>query len=187
MPKETAPDVSNIRRQLQEAEATSGIPPHHPGDGHDHGEGALAYVPAPTLRFDAPKEWEAQPLSTMRKASFLVRSENGETVDISVMSFPGNTGGVAANVNRWRQQVGLAPLDPDRINETVEEHSVRGRKYLLVDIPGIAPQGNSPQRIIGAIHAQDAETWFFKMMGETDLTAAQREPFIQFLESVEFE
>ena len=43
----------------------------------------------------------------MRYASFAAE-KNGEKADISVVTFPGDGGSDADNVNRWRQQFGLA-------------------------------------------------------------------------------
>jgi hypothetical protein len=198
-PKETFPEVSGIRKQLNEAHAgAGGARPHpHPGidphAGHAHGPGEGHGELAPTtgagasgVQFSPPEGWEEQPLGTMRKASFLVRNETGAAVDISVMSFPGDTGGLHANVNRWRGQVGLPSLAPASLEETLERRTIRGREYILVDMAGPASAGNPAQRITGAIHSRPAETWFFKMMGESELTAAQREPLLRLLESAEF-
>lgn len=42
------------------------------------------------------------------------------------------------------------------------------------------------QRVIGAIVPTPGETWFFKIMGEDALTAAQKPALLEALESVEF-
>src|SRR5690349_3907522 len=67
--------------------------------------------PAPAqakVVWDTPEGWRAviadQP---MRVATF--RAGPGDGVEVSVTAFPGDVGGLLANVNRWRGQVGLAP------------------------------------------------------------------------------
>jgi len=191
-PKETFPAVSNIQQQLREAHASLGIPGHHGGGhAHPHGDGAQAHghgATAPSLKFIAPDGWEEHALGTMRKASFIVRGESDDLVDISVMSFPGDTGGVHANVNRWREQIGLPPLPSAELSQQIDDLTINDNAYLMVDISGApAAEGQKPQRIIGAILPLGLETWFFKMMGEQELTAAQHEPFLRFLETVEYE
>ena len=57
------------------------------------------------VHWKAPPAWEEQPASGFRKGSFLVRGANGETADVSVISFPATAGGLLANVNRWRDQL----------------------------------------------------------------------------------
>jgi hypothetical protein len=182
-PKETFPEVSGIQRQLQEAQAMAGRSPLP--HGHAHGHGHAGETPSAELTFVKPENWEEQPLTTLRKASFIVRNEQGAMVDISVMSFPGDTGGLHANVNRWREQVGLKPAPVGEMEASLERLTLGGRDYIWVDLPGPGSNG-IPQRIMGAIAAAGTETWFFKMMGDDALTAAQREPLLHFLESLKF-
>jgi hypothetical protein len=76
---------------------------------------APATVAAPAIHWTAPESWEEQPASGFRKGSFLARGPDGKTADISVISFPEQAGGLLANVNRWRDQLKLAPItnEPD--------------------------------------------------------------------------
>src|ERR1043165_1225366 len=50
---------------------------------------------------DVPKNWEPQPLSQMRLASFLVRGENGATADVSFVMLGPAAGNIFDNVHRW--------------------------------------------------------------------------------------
>ena len=47
----------------------------------------------------------------MRLASHKVSDEDGNEIDFSITSFPGDVGGLLANVNRWLGQIGLPPTD----------------------------------------------------------------------------
>jgi hypothetical protein len=54
----------------------------------------------------------------MRKASFVVQEADGAKVDISVTSFSGESGGLLANINRWRAQLGLDAVDAEQLEST---------------------------------------------------------------------
>ena len=68
--------------------------------------------PAPEAKpvWTKPDGWQTEPLSEMRVGSFKVNGPNGRSADISVTAFPGDAGGLASNVNRWRGQVQQPPL-----------------------------------------------------------------------------
>src|SRR5438477_5369411 len=54
-------------------------------EGSPSAPGAMAPVSAPSAVVPAPPNWEPQPPSQMRKASFLVHGDNGATADISLV------------------------------------------------------------------------------------------------------
>ena len=142
-------------------------------------------MPLPlAVHWTAPSGWEEQPASGFRKGSFLVRGADGKTADVSVISFPEAAGGLLANVNRWRDQLKLAPITDAAQAGT--PMPVGGRDMFFVDLVSeqpIAPDG-SKSRILGGIFPLDGETWFFKMIGPDELVESQREAFKQFLQSV---
>jgi hypothetical protein len=122
----------------------------------------------------------------MRKASFVVEGADGAKVDISVTSFQGESGGLLANINRWRGQLGLDAVDAEQLESTVERRTLAGREYVIVDFVSEESPADKKQRIIGAIVTASDETWFFKMTGGDALTAAQKPAFLEVLKSVEF-
>lgn len=137
-----------------------------------------------SVHWTAPAGWEEQPASGFRKGSFLVHGADGKTADVSVISFPEAAGGLLANVNRWRNQLKLAPISDETAAGT--SMNVDGREITMVDIvsaEAIQPDG-SKARILGGILPLAGETWFFKMMGPDEVVAAQRDAFKQFLQSV---
>ncbi|MGH8094668.1 MAG: hypothetical protein ACREIF_14560 [Chthoniobacterales bacterium] len=141
--------------------------------------------PAPAeVHWTAPSGWEEQPATGFRKGSFLIHGADGKTADVSVISFPEAAGGLLANVNRWRNQLKLAPVSD--ITQAGSPMSVAGRDMFFVDLASeqpINPDG-SKVRILGGIFPINGETWFFKMMGPDQLVESQRDGFKQFLESV---
>ena len=143
---------------------------------------SMANTPVPTasgsgLTWIAPAAWTAKPNGSMRKGSFAIKGDGGEA-DLGITAFPGATGGLEANLNRWRGQVGLPPQAPAEVTAAVEKFSANGLDFLVVDYAG---GGN---RLIGAIVPYGGNSWFFKLMGPDALVAAQKETFREFLHSV---
>ena len=64
---------------------------------------------ANALKWTLPKGWTDAAGSGMRYAT--LKPPVPGRVDVSVVVLPGPAGGELANVNRWRGQIGLAPID----------------------------------------------------------------------------
>jgi hypothetical protein len=97
-------------------------------------------------------------------------------------------GGLVANINRWRGQIGLGPLAPDEIAGITSDLDVNGTKATVVDFKGdTAPPGKTqPPRMIVVTVPNAGNSWFFKMTGDAPLVDAQKESFLQFVKSVRF-
>ena len=67
-----------------------------------NGSGAAADAGAPQIKWKTPEGWTEVPPSSMRYASFSAPAEDGGKIDISIVTFPGDGGSDADNVNRWR-------------------------------------------------------------------------------------
>ena len=91
------------------------------------------------LQYTLPPNWQEKPLSPMRLASFKATAPNGKETDVSVVSLPGMAGGDLANVNRWRGQVKLGPIDEDTLAKSAEHVKANGHDYLVVDLVSDAP------------------------------------------------
>jgi hypothetical protein len=137
-----------------------------------------------SVQWSAPAGWEAQPATGFRKGSFLVHGVNGQQADVSIISFPESAGGLLANVNRWRDQLKLAPVAD--LAAAATPIDAGGHRLYFVDIVSEQPllPGGLKSRVLGGILETPGETWFFKMAGEDQLVAAQREGFRQFLSSL---
>ncbi len=138
------------------------------------------------LQFATPQGWEEKPLSTMRLASFSAPGPDGKKADVSVVALPGMAGGVLANVNRWRDQMKLDPIDENALQQQAEHIDANGHDYLLVNIPSSVAIGNPPvkQRIVAAILEENDQAWFIKMTGDDAAVTANKEAFANFLRSL---
>jgi hypothetical protein len=140
----------------------------------------------PKLKYNLPDGWKEKALTQMRVASFEI-FENGKAVDVSVIPLGAMSGGDTANVNRWRGQVGQPPLDENALAKLAEKVEVAGQPGDLYDITGTIPGSGDAERIIGTILHTDTATWYFKMSGAADLAEKQKNNFVTFLKSVQFD
>jgi len=168
-PKETPPAQSA-------APAPGGMPPAE----------MSAPQGLPKLTWTLPDGWQEKPASEMRVASFAVPNKDGEPADVSVIPLPGIGGMVLENVNRWRGQVGLAPISPADLGGATEQVTIAGSPSSLFDMAGVAPGGSSKTRILAAMLDHDGMTWFFKMTGDEALVERQKPAFKNFLASLNF-
>lgn len=136
-----------------------------------------------------PPNWESQPPSQMRQASFLVHGENGAVADISLVTLGTAAGNVLDNVNRWLSQLGQPPITADKLASTVEQlHTPRG-DVAIVDLSGKPENGDLTKdgRIIAGIASDERGTAFFKMRGNPALVGAQKADFLKWVSSLRSE
>lgn len=85
-------------------------------------DAAQSVVPAsqPDISdFPVPSQWRLDPEPRpMRIATYVVPDVDGD-VEVALTSFPGHVGGELANLNRWRSQMGLEPLDAQGLEGTI--------------------------------------------------------------------
>ena len=102
---------------------------------------APASMKAEAAAFDAPKwaklpaGWSVGPENSMRKATWIVSGPSGSKAEIAVTVFPGSVGGLTANVNRWRGQIGLPPASPDEIAasaKTVKVGGIESQRFVKI-------------------------------------------------------
>ena len=137
---------------------------------------------ATALTWTAPDSWEEQTAGGMRRGSFAIMGEDGAKADLSIIAFPGDAGGQAANLNRWRGQIGLPALTAEEAEASVEHIDTPAFHVDVVNYLGES-QG-VPTRIMGAILHHGGESWFFKFMGPDELVASHSQAFRNFLQTV---
>jgi hypothetical protein len=142
----------------------------------------LERVPTSTGDVPVPPNWELQPLSEMRQASFLVKGENGATADISFVKLGPAAGNVLDNVNRWLGQLGQPPVTSQKLAEMIQKLPTPRGEVDVVDLNGKPEDGDATKdgRIIGAI-VSDEGTSFFKMRGNAALVGSEKEKFLRWI------
>ena len=141
---------------------------------------------ASTASAPAPPNWQPQPLSQMRQASFLVKGDNGAVADISFVSLGSSAGNVLENVNRWLSQIGKPPIDDAKLNQIAQHVTTSIGDVTVVDLEGL-PNGADPAkdgRIIAGMTSAAGSTLFFKIRGNAALTESQKSEFIKWIAAV---
>jgi hypothetical protein len=159
--------------QQQDAMPTNTAAPRMPG----------GLAPTAETAVTTPPNWEAQPLSQMRQASFLVKGDKGAIADISLVSLGTAAGNVLDNVNRWLDQLGQPPITEQKLAEIAQRLRTSIGDVTIVDLAGL-PENADPirdGRIIAAMVTSGSSTLFFKMRGNAELTEAQKGDFIKWV------
>ena len=153
-----------------------------------------------SLHFDAPIDWvRVNPNSAIRVAQFgLPRAEgDSEDAELVVYYFGADGGTVAANIERWTDQM----VQPDGRSSadvaTTTSFEVSDLPVTVLDVPGIfaaeVQPGSSMHYFKRGFHLKAAvvETpkgpYFFKLTGPARTVAIWNSKFTNFLESITFE
>jgi hypothetical protein len=156
--------------------------------GAPSGTAAEGGTAAAGLVFETPEGWSEKPASMMRDVN-LTFGPNGEG-ECYVARLPGAGGGLAANVNRWRAQMGAAPLSDEEV-EALPTRPLFGQpaRFISVDgtfSPGMGSNETFPDyRLVGLILAGDAGAVFVKMTGPKALVEQNGAAFDQFVSSLD--
>lgn len=143
---------------------------------------------AKELRWTTPKGWKEQAPSAMRLGSFLIRGENSQTADMSVVPLSGEAGGDLANINRWRGQINLGPMTAADFSAQSETIKPGGLRMTYIDFVSRDRLINNryKKRLMAAIYHRGDRTWFFKIIGEDATVLSAKAAFLQFLRSLRF-
>jgi hypothetical protein len=98
----------------------------------------------------------------------------------------GAGGGLLMNVNRWRAQLSLNPLDEAALAKESKAFEASGAKGVLVDFSGTESENGVASRCVAVMVPQPHATWFYKLMGPAALVAREREAFLTFVRSVQY-
>ncbi len=167
---------------------TGGMRP--PFAGAPSAPGAAPPAPSPermrealrrVMRFDAPESWRAGEASDSRLFTYHAGADANAPL-VTVIALPGTVGGLSANINRWRTQVGLGELDDAKLAAETRTLPIMGADASYVELVG--PNGQST---VGAMLIRSELSLFFKMTGASDAVAQQKNAFGQFATSMRVE
>lgn len=136
---------------------------------------AFGAPPAP-LSWSTPPTWTEQPAREMVVAVYAVPGD----AEMTVSHIGGMAGGALANVNRWRGQLQLPPIDEAALETTVvsaETAAGTAQKVRLAN-------DDTATIVVWLIHG--GETWFFKLSGplaSVDAEAANFDRVVASLQS----
>jgi hypothetical protein len=131
-----------------------------------------------------PAGWEEGKTSSMRLASYTVSLSNGAVGDFSLVQLGGGAGGVMANINRWRGQIGLGDAAPEELADTSHMHSTgQGVEYLHITLIN---DNNPNSAIIAGIFDRPGFTLFAKLTASKAGVLEAQNAFEAFCNSIVF-
>jgi hypothetical protein len=134
-----------------------------------------------TYTWQAPAGWtEVESTSRMRLVSFSV-PHGDEVGDLSVIKLGGGAGGMLANLNRWRGQLGLEPIGPEApeaAGQVIQAPAGTFTWWSIVNDEADPSVG----MLVGMLETPDHVT-FVKLTGSGELIAAREREFLEFLAS----
>ena len=144
----------------------------------------LPQPPAPTakgaLKWSLPKGWSELPGEGMRFAT--LKTPISGRLEATVVVLPGPAGGELANVNRWRGQIGIPPLDEVGL---AKSRVALKTKAGAVNVYDFTSEGQAKSRMVaGYISTPDGNTWFLKMTGDAAPVAKAKPDFMTLLGSL---
>ncbi len=121
-----------------------------------------------------PVGWEPLVPGPMQVAKYSVPAQNGAKAEVAVSIFPTDTGGVVANVKRWRAQMNMPEVDDDAARVAAQPLEGAPEGAMLIALQ------NEARALVGAIVPRDGRWFFYKMSGDTAAVSAARAAFVEF-------
>jgi hypothetical protein len=157
------------------------MPPNHPEVA------GMPDVPAgggedAKFTYKLPEGWTKGEPKKMTRERINV-TENGETAEVTISVAGGDP---VLNINRWRGQIKLPPIDDDNeIIRILTRIDTADRKGAMVDLAN--PKAPAPNRILAVMIPTQTTMWFLKMYGPDALVGRQKANFEAFTRSFKFE
>ena len=135
------------------------------------------------ITFVLPQGWTAE--SSAQSSPFRVAAFNvvlgADTAEAVVTHVAKDSGTMLENINRWRGQVDLDPLD-DAAKMPSAKMTVHGSDAIIWDFNNTA----AGHRMLVGMITHGGEWWFFKLTGSTALVAGEQSNFNSFVSSIAF-
>lgn len=187
--------------KFEAGEATASLPASHPPMGGatlPAGHPDISAAPAsaatasPTAtsgdhpKWEVPAGWKEIPGGQFLVAKFTLPGEGGAQAAVNVSMSAGEGGGLAANVNRWRGQLGQAPWAAAELQKEAKEIPVASGTATVVEMSGTDGRTGQPASLVGAMVVQSGQAWFYKLMGDAKVVESQKAAFTKFVQTVKY-
>lgn len=134
----------------------------------------------------APQGWTELPATQFLLAKYQVPGEGDAVAEVTVSKLGGTAGGLLPNVNRWRGQLNLGPVDEAGLAALMSEIKAGSADATLVELEGTDLKSGVPARMLTVIVSLPDETWFFKMMGPIPVMDEAVGQFRSFINATRF-
>jgi hypothetical protein len=138
------------------------------------------------LVWQVPEGWREAPPRPVRIVTFHIGPD--DRTECYVSSLAGDGGGVRANIDRWRGQMGAKPTTTEEF-AALESVRILGVDAPLVEVHG-GYQGMNGEQIadatmLGAVAPLEGRMLFVKLVGPSAVVAAERDAFLAFCKSLQ--
>ena len=130
----------------------------------------------------APAHWKQLPPGAMQAAKYTV-GEGKAAAEVTAVFLGGMGGGLKANLDRWRGQIGLAPSAANEVDQQAKPFDALGAGARIVEISGTDTKAGAPADMVVLVVPSGAGTWFYKLMGEKSVVAKEKDAFVAFVKS----
>ena len=130
------------------------------------------------LKWKKPDGWEQFDGHSMRVASFYVPHSSGKG-ELSITEFSGMSGGIQANINRWRGQISLPPQSIESILKSSASFKSKLGDFLFFELEN----EKSNQGILASIFELSNRTVFVKLSIDQLALSEAKEDFLIFSKS----
>ncbi|MGE0267057.1 MAG: hypothetical protein AB7S78_01195 [Candidatus Omnitrophota bacterium] len=125
-----------------------------------------------------PMGWKPDDPGPMQRARFTRLTEDGRSAEISIVVLPGEAGGDLPNINRWRRQIGLDPVDNAALGDIIRSWTIGERTLKQVHLE------NGDQSIDMVYLLDQGQSYFYKMQGDKKLAGDQLKVFLAFVHTI---
>lgn len=168
---------------VQNGAAGAGAAPAKPAEDAKPPSPAANEPAAPAnYRWKVPAGWRAGPAKAMREVTLLAGAQ-GE-VECYVSSLAGEGGGLRSNLDRWRAQLGQAPLSESELG-ALPRIAMLGAQAVTIEIERAAGASEGPEKVLGAVCILPRQSVFVKLGGPRAAVDAERQAFLEFCRSLE--
>ncbi len=136
--------------------------------------------------FAVPANWKPGQAGPMIFKAYEATTDAGKSATVTISFFPGDVGGLFANVNRWRRQMSLPPVEENDLGGVTKPMTTRGGPATTVDFSGTNAKTGQPGRLVAVVVPHGDNTWFYKLTGDDQAVGAEKERFLKFVQTVQY-
>ena len=132
-----------------------------------------------------PPGWQEASPGQMLLAKFLI-TDGSAKADVNISALSGDGGGLLGNANRWRGQLGLEPVDEAGLKKLVSTLDLPDGQAILLEMNGTEVKSGKPAWFVAIVVPRQAETWFYRLMGDEKIVAREKPALKKFVQSVKY-
>lgn len=165
-----------VDHQQPKPPISAALPADHPPIGGTPPLESLAPHQAPNLNWTLPDGWRQDPTPRpMREGTVLIGDP--PAAELAISRLGGQFGDWRDNVNRWRGQIGLPPLDDvSSLQPQIVSTPIGDAQVVFIE-------GEDNATLVALIKREEG-TWFFRLTGKKNVVAENQPQFERFLKSL---